>query len=791
MEKAKKWQDKWKQAGVFKACEEEGKEKFYVLEMFPYPSGRIHIGHARNYTIGDVIARHKRALGYNVLYPMGWDAFGLPAENAAILNKTSPSEWTEKNISSMKEQMKKLGMSYDWSREVKTCSPDYYIHEQRFFIELFKKGLAYQKESEVNWDPVDKTVLANEQVVNGKGWRSGAVVEKRKLKQWFIKITDYAEELLDDLEVLDGWPEKVKLMQKNWIGKSSGAEIKFSLDSGGEIKVFSTRPETLFGVSFIAVSKEHDVLEGKYDNLDLPESEEKLGVKTGLFALHPLDSNIKIPVYIANYVVGEYGHGAVFGCPAHDERDREFAQKYGLEIKDVIDADGKMINSSDMLNGMGIEEAKKKTIKHLEDIGAGSSKIEYRLRDWGVSRQRYWGCPIPMIHCKKCGAVPAEDLPVKLPENIELTGQGSPLEAAHEWKNVKCPCCGADATRETDTFDTFFESSWYFARYCSPEAENIVDKEKADYWLPVDQYIGGVEHAVMHLLYARFFTKAMKGQGYFDISEPFKRLLTQGMVLHKAYKDHLGEWVYPDEVDMKTMKHKSDGRDIIECGVEKMSKSKKNVIDLENILKSYGPDVVRLFLLSDTPADKDIEFSAEGIEGCKRFLNKVELLQSQIKNRKIYGSKEHMMHKTIKLVGEQIDCNGFNKAIAYIREFFNFIQKNINKPDAYEWLLVLLRLLHPFAPHITEEAWEKCSDSPDMLASSKWPEYNDEYTKEQEFILAVQVNGKLKDTILVMSADERKAVEEKAYDAIEKYIAGKEVNKVIYVPKKIINFVAQ
>ena len=635
-------------------------KKYYVLEMFPYPSGDIHMGHVRNYTLGDLIARYKRAKGFNVLHPMGWDSFGLPAENAAISNNVHPKSWTEKNIQNMKTQLKKMGLSYDWSKELSTCASDYYKHEQKIFIDFYKKGLAYQKETIVNWDPVEQTVLANEQVIDGRGWRSDAIIEKKKMKGWFLKITDFAEELLEDLKTLKNWPEKVKLMQKNWIGKSLGAHIDFHIkELNDKVTVFSTRPDTLFGASFIALSPEHqlvDELKKKYpkivqelNKLNLNNTNEqnldkieKIGIKTPLKASHPFIKNKLIPIFIANFVLIDYGTGAVFGCPAHDQRDFDFAKKYDLEIIEVVSKDqnqkrknnlkkaytedGYLINS-DFLNGLTVDEAIKVSIKKLEKLNLGSKSINYRLKDWGVSRQRYWGCPIPIIYCDNCGiqTVPEKDLPVKLPEKIDLQKSGNPLSNQSDWINVQCPKCSKKAKRETDTFDTFFESSWYFARFTDPNYNEAINKKIADYWLPVDQYIGGIEHAVLHLLYSRFFIKAMNKLDLINITEPFKSLQTQGMVCHQTYKNSNNEWLFPkDVIKINDKFFTIDENKMVSPGrIEKMSKSKKNVIDPNTIVDKFGSDTARFFILSDSPPQRDMEWTDEGVEGASRFLNKV------------------------------------------------------------------------------------------------------------------------------------------------------------------------
>ena len=656
-----KWQSAWAESGCFNVETDPARPKYYVLEMFPYPSGRIHMGHVRNYTLGDLVARFRRAQGFNVLHPMGWDAFGLPAENAAIDNNVHPAKWTKENIAAMRNQLKSMGLSYDWRREFATCDPDYYRHEQKMFLDFLKAGLAYRKESWVNWDPVENTVLANEQVIDGKGWRSGVEVEKRKLSQWFLKITAYAEDLLAELEHLDRWPDRVRLMQNKWIGRSEGAMLKFDVDGRDDtIDVYTTRPDTLFGASFVAIAANHPLatkLSETDENLDgfiqdcnrmgtseaAIETAEKLGYRTGLSCKHPLIDGATLPVYVANFVLMEYGTGAIFGCPAHDQRDLDFARKYDLPVVPVVcpenqDAesfqvgdtaftdDGLLINS-DFLNGMTVDTAKSHVIDYLADKGIGEKRVNFRLRDWGVSRQRYWGCPIPVIYCDDCGIVPVpdEDLPVALPDDVELGDPGSPLAAHPTWKHVDCPVCKKPARRETDTFDTFFESSWYFARFASPNAENVVDRKDVDYWLPVDQYIGGIEHAVLHLLYSRFFSRAMRDCGYVDFAEPFAGLQTQGMICHETYKNADGKWLLPTDVihSEDGNLHTQDGSAVTVGRSEKMSKSKKNVVDPAEIIEAYGADTARLFMLSDSPPDRDLDWTDSGVDGAWRYINRL------------------------------------------------------------------------------------------------------------------------------------------------------------------------
>ena len=837
----KKWQNYWDDNKTFLSKIDKKLKKYYVLEMFPYPSGDIHMGHVRNYTLGDLIARYKRANGFNVLHPMGWDSFGLPAENAAISNNVHPKSWTEKNIKNMKAQLKKMGLSYDWSKELSTCSSDYYKHEQKIFIEFYKKGLAYQKETIVNWDPVEKTVLANEQVIDGKGWRSDAIIEKKKMKGWFLKITDFAEELLKDLDTLNKWPEKVKLMQKNWIGKSLGAHIDFHIkEISDKVTVFSTRPDTLFGATFIALSPQHklvDKLKKNYpkikqelSKLDLKDINaqdldkiEKIGIKTPLEASHPFIKNKSIPIFIANFVLIDYGTGAVFGCPAHDQRDFDFAKKYDLDIIEVVNKErnqktqsnlkraftenGFLINS-DFLNGLSVDEAKKVSVKRLEEYNLGSKAINYRLKDWGVSRQRYWGCPIPIIHCDDCGlqAVPEKDLPVKLPEKINLQKSGNPLSNQSEWINVKCPKCSKNAKRETDTFDTFFESSWYFARFTDPNYNNAINKKCSDYWLPVDQYIGGIEHAVLHLLYSRFFIKAMDKLGLISLKEPFKSLQTQGMVCHQTYKNINNEWLFPKDVIKVNDKFFTIDKKPVSPGrIEKMSKSKKNVIDPNTIVDTYGSDTARFFILSDSPPQRDMEWTDAGVEGASKFLNKVWQLiitdnYEDIPYQKIKHSDEHdfkifsCTYKTIKNVTQAIEDFHFNIAIANIRTLFNELNlykcmtKN-NKIIKKFCISNFLILLNPICPHISEEGWEILGNK-QSITDASWPKVDLEYLNENNIILPIQINGKRRGEIKISKFLNNKEVENLAlnHQNIVKFLI-KTPKKIIYIPNKIINIV--
>ncbi len=835
-----KWQFIWQESKCFQAEVNLNKKKYYVLEMFPYPSGKIHMGHVRNYTIGDVVARFKLCQGFNVLHPMGWDAFGLPAENAAIEQKTLPKKWTLANIDTMRGQLQSIGLAYDWSKEIATCLPEYYQHEQKIFLDFLKNGLAYKKESLVNWDPVDNTVLANEQVIDGRGWRSGAVVERRKLSQWFLKITDFADELLSDLQQLTGWPDHVRLMQDKWIGKSVGCKVKFAVQNSDDILViFTTLPETLFGASFCAVAYDHPLaIKAAQSNKSIQdfidkcnhvaiseeaiEKAEKLGINTGLKVANPLNGNV-IPVYIANFVLMEYGTGALFGCPAHDERDHEFALKYNLPIIQVAEKhnqqnavfptkveENDLIINSDFLSGLSAKEAKEKVIEYLEKNNLGEKTIQYRLRDWGISRQRYWGCPIPIIYCDHCGVVPVpeDQLPVKLPEDINFDKPGNPIAHHPTWKHVKCPKCGIDATRETDTFDTFFESSWYFARFCNPYTKEVVDRKACDYWLPVDQYIGGIEHAILHLLYSRFFTKAMSKCGYFNLNEPFSSLLTQGMVTHLSYKDENNNWVLPENV-IKTehgLINSQNQQSVTACRIEKMSKSKKNVVDPEKIIKEYGADTARLFMLSDSPPDKDLEWTDSGIDGAFRFINRlyrftvnivgfecIDLSANKLPDNLLQVRKR--IHKTISSVTEDIDKFHFNKAVARIRELLNVIfdlndSEAVSKSVIREGVEISIRLLYPMIPHVCEELWQLLGKDK-YLTFNQWPQPQIDLLQDDEVMMAIQINGKLKSTLSLPVGEGQDKIRDRVLvlPQIIKHLDGKEVKRFIVVPNKIINIV--
>jgi len=827
----KKWQKEWIEQKIFETKKDTSKEKYYVLEMFPYPSGKIHMGHVRNYTLGDVVARYKKLKGFNVMHPMGWDAFGLPAENAAMTEKKSPEEWTYKNIKTMKSQLKSMGFSFDWRKELATCHPEYYKHEQEFFIEMFKNGLAYKKESEVNWDPVDKTVLANEQVIDGRGWRSGAEVEKKFLSQWFLKTSKYSNELLNELDNLGEWPDKVKTMQKNWIGKSEGAEINFSLinkeHKGFKIKIYTTRPDTIFGATFIAISCQHPLVEELIKTNDkikkfIKECEQsnsekdKFGFNTIIKAEHPITKKT-IPVYIANFVLMDYGLGAIFGCPAHDQRDLDFANKYNLDVIKVVEnkkentqitniattGDGTLINS-DFLNGLNVYDAKKKIVEFIETSGLGSKKINYKLRDWGVSRQRYWGCPIPILYREDGEIVPVskKDLPVLLPKNNAINGVLTSLKNAESWKLTTCPETGMKAVRETDTFDTFFESSWYFLRFCNPKLSNSLDIEEIKYWLPVDQYIGGVEHAILHLLYSRFFTKALRDLDYINLNEPFKGLFTQGMVTHRTFKNANNEWVEPgDIVREKGLLFDKNNNPVSTGNIEKMSKSKKNVIDPGEIINLYGADTARWFVLSDSPPERDLEWTETGVVASYKFINKIWDLFEKSTTYKTNQKEtdQDSLKKFDKIINEisnNIEGFHFNKSVAKIYEYVNLLsslvsKKSILKNDLSKVIEKLTIIIHPFIPHISEEIWQKMGNKK-LCISAKWPE-TQQYIEEDVIKMPIQINGKTRSLIDVISNEDRDIIIEKVMidPKIIKYIANKKILKTIFVPNKIINLVVK
>lgn len=840
-----KWRQIWDDNKCFAVEADEAREKFYCLEMLPYPSGRIHMGHVRNYTLGDMVARFKRAQGYNVIHPMGWDAFGLPAENAALERGVHPGKWTYENIDAMRAQLKTMGLSIDWEREFATCSPEYYKHEQKMFLDFYAKGLAYQKESTVNWDPVENTVLANEQVVDGKGWRSGAPVERKKLKQWFLKTTAYADELLECLKDLDRWPDKVRTMQENWIGKSQGLQFKWDVVGSDEkLEVYTTRPDTLFGASFLALAIDHPLTQkwvgekaefkafkdecAKTGTSEAAiETAEKLGFDTGIKAIHPLLPGQEFPVYVANFILMDYGTGAIFGVPAHDQRDFEFAQKYNLKIKQVISSPddhdwdkeaytgpGVAINSN-FIDGLEIDAAKKAIIEKVEALSSGEGKTQYRLRDWGVSRQRYWGCPVPVVYRESDGAcipVPEDQLPVMLPDDVDFDEPGNPLDRHPTWKYTTCPETGEPAIRETDTFDTFFESSWYQFRYCDPKNETSgFDADKVNYWCPVDQYIGGVEHAVMHLLYARFFTKALRDCGYLNFDEPFEGLFTQGMINHVTYKDGNGNWVYPADVikNEDGMIVLADTGKPVEIGrVEKMSKSKRNVIDPEEIMNTYGADAARLFILSDSPPDRDMEWTESGLDGAWRYINKVyayvhsvvsKLPESGAQKPDQFSPKAKELrfkaHSTIKNVATDIEGFQLNKSVARVRELANALMAydagSVDETWAQrEALEILVQLMNPMMPHLTEELWEMLGHEA-YLVDTSWPVCDESLLVKDEITIAVQVNGKVRATITLPNDADKKLAEEKALaeSQVQKFVEGKQIRKVIVVPNKIVNVV--
>ena len=832
-------EEKWQNKFESKSLHNPGGKKFYCLEMFPYPSGKIHMGHVRNYTIGDVIARYKYMNGYNVLHPMGWDAFGLPAENAARLNNLNPKKWTKENIQTMKRQLKMLGLSIDWDLEISTCDENYYKHQQELFIDFYNKGLVSRKETYVNWDPVEKTVLANEQVINGKGWRSNAVVERKKLSQWFFNITNFAEELLDDLNNLKGWPEKVKLMQKNWIGKSYGCEIDFQIQKlDKKIKIFTTRPDTIFGSSFIAISVDHEICK---DFDKIPEfirfkeqcskigtteealaNAEKLGFNTNLLVEHPFIKNKKLPIFVANFVLMDYGNGAIFGCPAHDQRDFDFAKKYKLEVTRVVTdkinfehdekmneafiGGGKMVNS-DFLNGLETQQAKKKIIEIIEEKGIGKRKTLFRLKDWGVSRQRYWGCPIPMIYLKDGSVVPVEksELPIKLPEDVDLNSSGNPLKNHLSWKNTVYKKTGEQATRETDTLDTFVDSSWYFLRFCSPNyKDHPFDEKKVNYWMQVDQYIGGVEHAILHLLYSRFFMKAInRCNDKIKYTEPFKNLFTQGMVCHETYKDQKGEWLYPDEVEKTSEKKiikKLDKTAIAVGPSESMSKSKKNTVDPEIMIKQYGADAVRWFILSDSPPEKDIQWSDNGVVSSHKFLQKIWNLNQLILNRKedrfnnINEKKfEEKIDYYILKIDNAINNFQFNVAIAQFYEVYNFFNESlnlkINNNIATQNIIKIMKLMLPFTPHLANE----CLLNLNCTNTDKWPKINKQILELIKINMVIQINGKTRDVLSVKNNLNEIEIKKLVKESLKanKYLVDKIIKKTIFVKNKIINFIVQ
>ena len=837
-----RWKRVWDKQQIFAASWDPDRPKYYVLEMFPYPSGRIHMGHVRNYTMGDVVARYKRARGFNVLHPMGWDAFGMPAENAAMEQNIHPAEWTYANIDTMRRQLQKMGLSIDWSREFATCDSEYYRHEQKMFLDFLEAGLAYRRESWVNWDPVDQTVLANEQVIEGRGWRSGAPVERRLMPQWFLRTSEYAQELLDALKELDRWPDKVRVMQANWIGRSEGLRFSFEIENAPKghelLTVYSTRHDTIFGASFCAISAEHPLAakqaqtdEALKDFIDecrrlgtseaAIEQAEKLGYHTGLKARHPFIEDQSLPIYVANFILMEYGTGAIFGCPAHDQRDLEFARKYGLDVlpvvipKDIEDLDigdeaytgpGVLANSG-FLNGLEVEAAKEEIARRVERAGTGTREVNFRLRDWGVSRQRYWGCPIPVIHCKNCGTVPVpvSELPVILPRDVTFDTPGNPLDRHPTWKFVNCPECGREAQRETDTFDTFVDSSWYFARFCTPRANVPTDRVETEYWLPVDQYIGGVEHAILHLLYSRFYSRAMARTGHPAVDEPFAGLFTQGMICHETYRTQAGEWVEPANVVSEGSgppRHAKTGEQLVVGRSEKMSKSRKNVIDPEDIIDSYGADTARWFMLSDSPPDRDLDWTEAGISGAWRFVNRLwrlftlltaELPPSTDEQPKGSSPLRCASHSTINGVTTDLETFHFNRAVARIHELTNTLaQEGQDSPaeEVREALETIAQMTGPMMPFLGEDLWQMLGhDTP--LAATPWPKPDPRLLASNSVTIAVQVRGKMRGTIELARDCEQAEAEQDAL-ALPTVIAaldGDSIKKTIYVPNRIINFI--
>jgi len=860
-----KWQRIWEERKLFEARNDDPRPKYYVLEMFPYPSGRIHIGHTRNYTMGDVVARYKRARGFNVLHPMGWDAFGMPAENAAMQNKVHPKEWTYQNIATMRAQLKVMGLSIDWSREFATCDVDYYHRQQMLFLDFVSKGLVTRKSSKVNWDPEDMTVLANEQVIEGRGWRSGALVEQRELTQWFFRITDYAQDLLDSLENLDGWPEKVRLMQQNWIGRSEGLTVRWALaedtapEGESELEVYTTRPDTIFGASFMAIAADHPLAKkAAVNNPKLAafieevrhagtsvaalETAEKKGMDTGIRVVHPFDENWTLPVYVANFVLMEYGTGAIFGCPSGDQRDLDFANKYGLPVIPVVMPDGEnpstfqileeaygddgvMINSR-FLDGMTPQAAFAEVAARLESrtIGGrpmGERKVNFRLRDWGISRQRYWGCPIPMIHCDDCGVVPVPkaDLPVKLPDDIDFDKPGNPLDRHPTWRHVACPKCGKDARRETDTMDTFVDSSWYFARFTAPWENEPTDPKAANEWLPVDQYIGGIEHAILHLLYSRFFTRAMRDTGHVDLAEPFQGLFTQGMVVHETYRSDDGRWLAPTEVRLE---QDGDRRHAVEIAtgkpaqigpLEKMSKSKKNTVSPEEITDGYGADTARWFMLSDSPPERDVEWTDDGAAGAHRFVQRIWRLVMMAAETLggvapvsaavgDAGQVSKLAHKILKAVGEDIEKLAFNRAVARVYELANALATPLTqiaegKADAAlkaatrEGVDILVHMIAPMMPHLAEECWHVLGGE-DLVSERPWPAFDPALIVDDQFTYPVQINGKKRGDLTIGRDADQASVQQAvlALDFVQKALEGKTPRKVIVVPQRIVNVVA-
>ncbi|ESQ91629.1 leucine--tRNA ligase [Asticcacaulis benevestitus] len=839
---------RWDDSAVFLTSQDTDKPsadkpKYYVLEMFPYPSGRIHMGHVRNYAMGDLVARFKRARGFNVLHPMGWDAFGMPAENAAMERKIHPKGWTYDNIASMRAELKRLGLSIDWTREFATCDPEYYGQQQKWFNALLKNDLVYRRESLVNWDPVDNTVLANEQVIEGRGWRSGAVVEKKKLTQWFMRITRFADDLISGLDTLDRWPDKVRTMQANWIGKSRGLKMIFPFaERDGGVEVYTTRPDTLFGASFVAIAADHPLaVEAAASNPELAaftkslskggttqaeiDTGEKLGFNTGIKVKHPFKAGATLDVWVANFVLMDYGTGAIFGCPAHDQRDLDFARKYDLSVTEVVLPNGanpdefKVANEaytgpgtifhSEFLDGLEIEAAKNIAIEKIEAMGLGEGATVFRLRDWGVSRQRYWGCPIPVIHCDDCGVVPVPDdqLPVVLPEDVTFDVPGNPLARHPTWKHVKCPTCGKDAARETDTLDTFVDSSWYFARFTDPKAPNPINKQAADYWLPVDQYIGGIEHAVLHLLYARFVTRALNHCGYLEVKEPFAGLFTQGMLTHETYKDASGHWVEPADVEIsneggaRKAVQLSTGEGLAIGDIEKMSKSKKNTVAPEDIFDTYGVDSARLFVLSDSPPERDVQWSTSGVEGSWRFTHRVWDQFDTLPDENIPCTDENAAaellkaaHKAVKFVTEGFEGFRFNAAIAKLYEFVTVIRtSDISKTGSQarrEALTLLAGLIAPVTPHLAEECWTRLGHD-GLIAQAAWPKFDAALAQDDVYVMPVQVNGKKRGEISLPVGATEDQIREMALadEGVKRHLQGVSIRKIIIVPNRILNFV--
>ncbi len=856
-----RWQKAWEDSKSFEVKNDDSRKPYYVLEMFPYPSGRIHMGHVRNYTMGDVLARYMRAMGRNVLHPMGWDAFGLPAENAAMQNKVHPKSWTYANIAAMRKQLKSIGLGIDWSREFATCDVEYYSKQQKLFLDFLREGLVTRKKSKVNWDPVDMTVLANEQVVDGRGWRSGAIVEQRELNQWAFKVSDFAEELLEALDTLDHWPEKVRVMQRNWIGKSEGLRLLFELTAEWQkftsIEVFTTRPDTIFGASFIAISADHPLAQSLVGNPEIAafiaetrrhgtatetiDKAEKLGIFTGLHVKHPVKPGATLPVYIANFVLMDYGTGAIFGCPAHDQRDLDFARRYDLPVIPVVlpegadpatfEVDSEAYNGpgriyhSEFLDGLEIDAAKKAIAAHfaertVDNLPQGKVEVNYRLRDWGVSRQRYWGCPIPVIHCENCGAVPVpdKDLPVVLPEDVSFDRPGNPLDHHPTWKHVACPKCAGPATRETDTMDTFVDSSWYFARFTDPHAATPTVPGIANTWLPVDQYIGGVEHAILHLLYSRFFTRAMKQTGHLNLEEPFKGLFTQGMVVHETYRDAAGDWLSPADVtvsgmDVRTAVNSKTGAPVEIGSIEKMSKSKKNVVDPDEIVSTYGADTARWFMLSDSPPERDVQWTEAGIEGASRFLQRVwklvgdfldleDDIAARLKGEGDAGVAElrKVVHRTVANVGGEIEGLRFNRAVAQIYELSNAIAKfsqsvassvSPAQRDAFrEAVERLVQLVAPMMPHLAETCWAALGKT-GLVVDAPWPVADQSLLVDTTVVLPVQVNGKRRGEITVPVGAAKELVEQEvlSLEAVARMLDGKPPKKLVIVPDRIVNVV--